>query len=682
MWSQFAISTLIEAVCLLLPGYLIARALRRPYALSLCLAPAISAAIYEVWSLACHKLGIWADWTSIFLPVMAFSIALLAISKLLAKKNAGGSGESASKERQTKSDFIEIAAFVGASLLVATVFYVRCLDGAGSFFQAYDNLSHLLRVKTFVESGTFSPIGIDLSYDIQAGPYASHSSGFYPSFWHCIAALPVSLTGMPVTVACNVANFIFIGLVTPLSAWIFLSLTFKARFGSLLPCCILPLAFYAFPWGMVDYGPLYPNVAAYSMVLGVSASIMMCFMAKNAKERVTSSAIAFICVMGLGLTHPNAVFTACLLVGPFICVSAYRIARSRFPEPKKHWVAIAVSICTVAAALLLWALMLHTPIASGVVGYSWPSFTSGWSAIKNLLTLGLRDTPYQLLLSVLVLFGLIASLKDKDNRWLAVSWLIACVLFFVNAATDGALKNWLTGFWYNDSYRICGLVSLFFLPLASLGILTATEKAKTALNKLGVGIVRTRVAAIALCIAAALVIFRPNITLPMVGFCESAFGRVSYESTFYNDSSRNDDIYGADERAFVEKVKETIPEGSLVLNHPYDGSAFAYACSDLRTYWRLWGGFGGSSESEESKALRTSLCDIDSNDEIASIVRRTGAEYVLILDEGDLSSRDNIEYITSYHPQEWVGLESISESTPGFEVVLAQGDMKLYRIDK
>ena len=37
-------------------------------------------------------------------------------------------------------------------------------------------------------------------------------------------------------------------------------------------------------------------------------------------------------------------------------------------------------------------------------------------------------------------------------------------------------------------------------------------------------------------------------------------------------------------------------------------------------------------------------------------------------------------YLFSYYPDQWTGIDAINDQTPGFEVVLSEGDMRLYRI--
>ena len=51
-----------------------------------------------------------------------------------------------------------------------------------------------------------------------------------------------------------------------------------------------------------------------------------------------------------------------------------------------------------------------------------------------------------------------------------------------------------------------------------------------------------------------------------------------------------------------------------------------------------------------------------------------------MLDDGD--SKDEPErFFIGYNENDWSGITSINENTPGFSLVLAKDDMKLYKID-
>ena len=141
------------------------------------------------------------------------------------------------------------------------------------------------------------------------------------------------------------------------------------------------------------------------------------------------------------------------------------------------------------------------------------------------------------------------------------------------------------------------------------------------------------------------------------------------------------EVLNPDERAFLQQVKQTITEEELILNNPYDGSAFAYVSEDLRVYYRYLGVYNsGSSENDFSRTIREHLCDVAGSVDVQDAVAKTGSQYLLVLDQGDLDTEDNRRYNVSYNSDQWVGIESISDDTPGFEPVLSEGDMRLYRI--
>ena len=57
-----------------------------------------------------------------------------------------------------------------------------------------------------------------------------------------------------------------------------------------------------------------------------------------------------------------------------------------------------------------------------------------------------------------------------------------------------------------------------------------------------------------------------------------------------------------------------------------------------------------------------------------------GVSYYLKLDEED--DPDSTFYDAFFKKSEWDGMLAVDDSTPGFEVVLSRGDMRLYRISQ
>ena len=134
------------------------------------------------------------------------------------------------------------------------------------------------------------------------------------------------------------------------------------------------------------------------------------------------------------------------------------------------------------------------------------------------------------------------------------------------------------------------------------------------------------------------------------------------------------------EQSFLDKVVKTIPEGELVLNNPMDGSFLAYGSDGLRVYYRDFTKFHNEGlDSEESKIIRKHLCEISRNDEVQRAVESTGAHYVLVMSE-QFSAESFIALRNDYQNDEFSGISSITPDTPGFELVLQDGELALYKI--
>lgn len=85
-------------------------------------------------------------------------------------------------------------------------------------------------------------------------------------------------------------------------------------------------------------------------------------------------------------------------------------------------------------------------------------------------------------------------------------------------------------------------------------------------------------------------------------------------------------------------------------------------------------GYGESEETSDSTVIRMRLCDLDTDSEVVPAISNIDAQYVLLLE------CDNAIY--GFDESQWESINSIDDDTPGFEVVLSEDDMRLYRIDK
>ena len=116
---------------------------------------------------------------------------------------------------------------------------------------------------------------------------------------------------------------------------------------------------------------------------------------------------------------------------------------------------------------------------------------------------------------------------------------------------------------------------------------------------------------------------------------------------------------------------------SLVANQPNDGSFYVYGDTGMRTFYRKFNGYENIPETKESRLVRDHLHEVAFNDDVRETCRELNMNYVLILHrqnmpEGFIGGQ--------YYPPAWRGLDGINDNTPGFDVVLAKDDMRLYRI--
>ena len=130
-----------------------------------------------------------------------------------------------------------------------------------------------------------------------------------------------------------------------------------------------------------------------------------------------------------------------------------------------------------------------------------------------------------------------------------------------------------------------------------------------------------------------------------------------------------------------DRIIDVVPEGERVLNQPHDGSVFAASVADVPVTFNFF--FEARDNSDGWKAVREGLCDYTSNPDVAAQLEERGAHYLLQLDQGNsiygMNARGTL-YTLGYEGVDWEGINSVRDDTPGFEVVLSEGDMRLYRI--
>lgn len=687
MWFEFALAAMAVFLCLYVPGFLFFKAIRATTVFSFACAPLYSIVGFCSLGVAFSFFGIQASAASIGLP--CFGVALIAyiVSSAVGRTNSQRFSCVSSKKEIVNRHFdvLALVVYLIIGLCVTTYVYVSSLDGPSSFVPTYDNVFHYGLVRSFVDSGYWSVL------DASVYPFGSAGAqewaplpggGYYPAAWHVLCALAVDITSAPVPLAANSVNAIVSGVVYPSGMCLLMTSIFSDRRKVVLSGALFTSSFWAFPFLLLNVWPLFPNTLSLSLFGQFASCFIFALGFKiDRNARVAGIAGFVMSVASSVFSQPTTVFTVAVFLIPF-CVWRSVAFAGHICAGSSHLFKIKIAVGVFAAVLcgLIWVICYKLPFLQSLVGYYWAPIKSISEAAFDVASLSFVGDYPQLILALLVALGLLCTLLKRQDLWISFSFLISCSIFVASSALgDNWMKHLLSGFWYTDPYRVGAFTSIFAVPLASLGFCCLVDVVVRLLPKKILG-KESRISAIAgLFITVLFCVFNFSFTMipGMDSSGLSAFGAV-YQNGANLNSAEKSWVYDLEEIEFVEKVIDVIPEDSLVVNQPFDGSLLAYGINHLNTYYRAIGGYDSDGETSDSVLIRTSIDEIADNADVRDAVKKTGAEYLMILDhsEGDLSGT----YAGAYDGSKWVGINSVDELTKGFEMVLSDGEMRLYKI--
>lgn len=689
MWGQFFAAYCFGAIALIAPGFFAFCALKLSASKALAASPLFACAAIPIICMIYDVMGVHCTWQNVTLPMLALGLILFVGSALFGRWRGGrlsvsvfGCCGDSSVERR---HIVWLLGYVFFAVIATGYIFVVNLDGADSFVQAYDSTHHLSAIQTFSVSGNWSSFSESYyaPWEEWLSPTAL-SRHFYPSAWHAFGAMLADAVGVSATVAANVTNTLFVSLIFPCGVYLLIREMFGESKRVLACGAICAFAFAAFPWNIMWWGPIYPNFASLCAVPSVIAGFIMLFKPGIPMlQRAPYFAMVILGFLALLFLQPNSVFTCGVFLIPFL-IHKVMVACGGFSLPwrsKRNARTLLAFVGFVLLVVAVWAAVFNLPAISNMAAYPWGSFAEEFQAVVNILLLSLRQTPAQPLLGLLVIVGAANILRNGCCRWAVGSYALMGFLYWVSAATDGTLKAFLTAFWYTDPMRLASNVVIAAIPLACIGMSSVTGFLARFFSRWwsrqgALGSVGICANVIALCLVM-LGLYAPNFTVEGVGNVETGIGGVrnridvAYRTTI-------DNVISPEERDFLQTVKDRIGSDALVINEPNDGSALAYGVYGMNVYYRGFDGYNVPEETKESHCIRLHLDELAENPEVREAVDSIGARYVLQLDQGD-DTRSN-KYIFSYREEEWTGIDGIRDDTPGFEVVLAKDDMRLYRI--
>lgn len=677
MWLEFAQYILLGAGILFIPGYPIARLLvKRRFDAFVC-APLVTMAGYTLTGFIYSKLGIPTSWESIVIPLFVIALACFAMNVYADRKKSSSLIALIKLKITRRSEynfscswlFLILYLLIGA--IAVALHYVACFNGTDSFVMDYDNTFHIGIIRTFLDTHSWSPVDISVYEGLNNSP-EDGSTGFYPAAWHIFTTIIVDMTDCSIPVAVNASTTLFLFAVFSSGMLFLMLMLFPENKSAVFAGSICIFSFAAFPWRALMV-PLTSQIASYCMMPAILGLFIRITNLKAFRDAIKTSLLFAIGLVAIVLTQTNIIFTSMVFLLPY-CIHKLWILPVFFGKKLSYPKRILLISLFIVAFVLVWMLFYSAPFMQSIVNYTWKAFLSTPQAIINILFLSFRDSNAQVVLAIFVIIGFIVAASNSKTRWLTISYFLFCLMFFIGTTTEGEFKHILDGFWYTDRTRLAANTAICAMPLAALGIGWLSQyvinriKHHSSNNNKCIWLSTNAL----ICFVVSVCVFYPNFSLYGIGDIETAFGKSDawMQDTF---SKKTESVFGNEERKFVEKAKELIPEGALVINQPTDGSVFAYGANDLNTYYRsLYPG-----DSNAGKVIREQLSDIASNPHVAALVNDLNAQYVIQLDAGN-NTRPYVH--KHYNPANWTGIDSITEDTPGFELVLSEGDMRLYKI--
>lgn len=706
MWLSLYIALALAMAIMFVPGFLLGRAIGLTSRGALLVGAPLSVTLYCVLGLAYHLLGVPATPLTMLLVPALLLIAGCAV-RVWHEREARGTSRHVPTDLAEGVPWRLVLLYAVVGLTAGLSLFAAALPRIDIPMQAWDVVSHLNATRAMMDAQVMDPRGVSVYAVDEALDVIPGSYGFYPSAWSIVVALVADVSGVDMALCFLAANLCFAFVVFPLSTLLALATLFPHRRGIMAFGALASVGVTAFPWQLLTYGPLYPNLAGLCVLPAAFALFTRVTRLLATRGRWIRCAIVLsLMAPGMAFLHPNTLFTLGLLLVPWIIhnirsLGTVRVGAVRLPNP------LAV-LTFVALAALIWNGLATSSALKSVTGFQWAPFASMPQSLISVLTLSYLNPFHpmapELAAGALVLIGFIHLLREQTDRWLCGSYGLSVVLVLAAQRLDGATREVLTGFWYNDPARISAMAALPAVALLAIGLdrtrVCVAGLAERWADRHGITAARATIPLLcgaALSAAFVALTFWPGIGLPYSRSLSTPVnadqpsdarattpsdGTIETPMGTYHDvlahEYRTNGALNPEEIDFLKQARDIVGT-DVVINDPTDGSAQVYGQFGIRCLYRYFDGFYKFEQSHESLVIRYRLDHLTTDRSVQEAVATTDARYVLILDHDAAQG----SYLAGFNDHDmWQGIEDITDDTPGFTVVLSEGAMRLYRIDR
>ncbi|AWB85794.1 DUF6541 family protein [Mycetocola zhujimingii] len=647
-------SILIGIAVLTVPGWSIARLAGARGFLAAAGGVPVSVGIVAVAAILAPLAQIpWSIW-----PVVALWAVLAIIvgaTRLVLRRRAPKAPRESNAGGRTLLHGV-LGVAIGGVLTAMTI--AQAVGSPDNFSLRFDNVFHLNAVRYALDTSNAS------SFSIGGVTSAGSPPAFYPAGWHDLATLIAQLGGGTIPQSVNALN-----VAIAVAAWVggavlLGQLLTRHTLAGSITGAIAASAFPAFPILMLEWGVLYSNYLAFALLPTMVALLVLLLKVRGVYPLATQPLAGVLLVAGLpglALAHPSGAITLGLFFAVTFVLQVASWLLSR-PSGSHSPRGTAVGVASIVAVLIVTvAVWLKARPSLDVA--PWHKVQSTGQAIGEVLTNSPMQRPFSLLVSVAVILGLFILIKRREYAFPLMAAATTVLFVASSAFADGALREFIAGPYYQDSYRLASLTAVTALPLAIVGALAAFERLVHILSRAVRG--RTGDAGETpgwLKPVAAL-------TAALIAIIGTQFGgmqRTALEARPAYEITDASELVDSDEYELMMKLPDLVPEDAILLVNPGTGAAYAYALTGIPVTATHM--FYESSDAE--KALRKRLNRAATNPavtgQVCEAVDELGGDvYVLDFDDpADLP--------------EFSGLEDLD--SPVVEVVEQVGDDRLLRI--
>ncbi|HYQ64650.1 DUF6541 family protein [Actinophytocola sp.] len=639
-WFEVLPVALIAVGWLWAPGLPVAYLLGLRGIAAFAMAPVVSIAVVASTAVVAGMAGL--DWSVPLVLVAALAVVGLAgLLRFLLRRT----GLLAGTADPRRLSLIAAAGFVPAAVLAA-VSVVHAVGSPDTLSQVFDTPFHYNALAYIRDSHDASSLTISALGDPEVTP------AFYPAAWHDFTSLVMMSTGASVPVAANVFCTVITVLLWPASCLLLVRQLFGRNTAALVVTGVLSIAFPGFPWDFFGWGVLWPNLLGMALAPALFALVLTVtgWVRDDMVGRGRAWLLLAIAVVAAGFAHPNVLFSLAAL-SIFPAGAALFLRARRLHREGRTRRAIVEYVVFVVALVGGWlGTITSSALAPARNWASWKSFETPANAVGEVLFNATNQHEALWLLSAVMIVGAFTARRFPAMRWVLAAHLVSGFLYVVSASLVRPDTRLLIGFWYNDSHRLAAMLPITAVPLAVAGVVFLTTRLKA--------LVRTERATVPV-LAVGLTVLLVVVTAGLYPADRESRVAVTYQQP------ENQKLVSDRMRAFYDRVADRIPESSVVIGNPFDGSVMLWALEDRRVLYPHF----LSSKSPDEVYLGQNLYKASWDSRVCEAVRRYRIEYVL-------QGKDDpaIARTTPFQ-----GISKVADAR-GFELVDRAGPTSLYRI--